>query len=108
MPIILILANAPPTFSKPMSKRIHYSAVFFKGEDGYAVVFPDLPGCVTQGDTLEEATEMAIDAASGWIAIMLEDGENIPPPSKHLRLSDYNGATCIKSITLDIGEEKAQ
>lgn len=89
-----------------MCKKICYPAVFYKGEDGYAVVFPDLPGCVTQGDTLEEATEMAVDAASGWVAIMLEDGEDIPPPSKHIRLSDYDGAVFSRLISLKMEKKK--
>lgn len=84
--------------------KLIYPAVFYEGEDGYTVEFPDLPGCVTQGDTLEEAMEMAVDAASGWILIMLEDGEDIPTPSRQLNLSDYEGATFSKLILLDVKE----
>lgn len=39
-----------------------YPAIFQKEEDGFTVYFPDLPGCITEGDTLEEAIEMAKDA----------------------------------------------
>jgi hypothetical protein len=35
-------------------------------EGGYSVIVPDLPGCVTQGDTAEEAFAMAKDAMEGW------------------------------------------
>ena len=45
--------------------------------------FPDLPGCVTEGRNLEEAIEMGIDAASGWILGELEDGEQIPTASEY-------------------------
>jgi predicted RNase H-like HicB family nuclease len=61
-----------------------YPAIFSPLENnpnGYCVVFPDLPGCVTQGDSMEQAFEMAQDAASGWILVGLEDGEELPPPS---------------------------
>ena len=49
--------------------KLIYPAVFYPfsdGSGGYTVEFPDLPGCVTEGNDLEEAFEMAIDAASGW------------------------------------------
>lgn len=88
--------------------KLIYPAVFYKGEGGYTVEFPDLPGCVTQGETLEEAMEMAIDAASGWILIMIEDGEDIPSPSKQLNLSDYEGATFTNLIMIDMDEYAKQ
>ena len=61
--------------------KLYYPAIFIINEYGYTVEFPDLPGCVTQGDTLEEAFEMAEDAASGWILTSIEDNEEVPPPS---------------------------
>lgn len=88
--------------------KLIYPAVFYEGEDGYTVEFPDLPGCVTQGDTLEEAMEMAVDAASGWILIMIEDGEDIPSPSRQLNLSDYEGAAFSNLIMLDMEEYAKQ
>lgn len=42
--------------------KVSYPAVFHKENVGYWVEFPDLPGCFTQGDTLEESFRMAIDA----------------------------------------------
>lgn len=47
----------------------------------YGVSFPDFPGCITAGSTLEEAKEMAAEALSFHIAGMREDGEEIPEPS---------------------------
>ena len=44
-----------------MSKHF-YPAVFTKERDGYSVYFPDLEGCFTEGDTLEEAYRMSRDA----------------------------------------------
>ena len=56
-----------------------YPAIFHRAEEGgYWVEFPDLPGCLTQGDTLKEAIAMATDAASGWIFTSLRDGETPP------------------------------
>jgi predicted RNase H-like HicB family nuclease len=51
------------------------------GKSDYGVSFPDFPGCVTAGSTLEEARGMAAEALSFHIAGMREDGEQIPNPS---------------------------
>ena len=47
----------------------------------YTIVVPDLPGCVSGGDTLAEAILMGTDAASGWVLDELEDGNAVPPAS---------------------------
>lgn len=47
----------------------------------YGVSFPDFPGCITAGTTLDEARRMAVQALSFHIAGMREDGESIPDPS---------------------------
>lgn len=48
---------------------------------GYTVIVPDLPGCVTEGETLADAILMAEDAASGWVLDELEDGNLAPTAS---------------------------
>ena len=60
----------------------NYPAVIFKdkGSD-YGVSFPDFLGCVTAGDTVEEAYEMAKEALDFHIDCMMKDKENIPDPS---------------------------
>jgi predicted RNase H-like HicB family nuclease len=52
-----------------------------EGKSDYGVSFPDFPGCVTAGATLEEARCMAAEALSFHIAGMREDGKIIPDPS---------------------------
>jgi predicted RNase H-like HicB family nuclease len=47
----------------------------------YGVSFPDFPGCITAGSTLEEARKMAVEALSLHLAGLQEDGEEIPEPS---------------------------
>lgn len=47
----------------------------------YGVSFPDFPGCVTAGSTLEDARRMAAEALAFHIQGMREDGEEIPEPS---------------------------
>lgn len=56
-----------------------YTAVFTPAEEGgYVVTVPALPGVVTEGDTLEEARCMVIDAIAGHLELLREDGLPIP------------------------------
>ena len=47
----------------------------------FGVSFPDFPGCVTAGKTLDEARRMAREALALHIRGMIEDGEKVPPPA---------------------------
>jgi predicted RNase H-like HicB family nuclease len=51
-----------------------------KGSD-YGVSFPDFPGCITAGSSLDEARRMAVEALSLHISGLKEDGQDIPEPS---------------------------
>ncbi len=56
-----------------------YTFVFDPEPDGgYVVTCPALPGLVTHGRTIDEAREMAIDAVEGYIAVLIEDREQVP------------------------------
>jgi predicted RNase H-like HicB family nuclease len=59
-------------------------------EQGRAVGvwFPDLPGCLSAGDTLDEAMLNAQEALGLWAEAMLESGENIPPARSLSELKD--------------------
>lgn len=46
-------------------------------EGGYVVSFPDLPGCITCGETLQSALDNAQDAKRAWIEATLEDGIDV-------------------------------
>ncbi len=48
---------------------------------GYLIEFPDLPGCMSDGETIEEAIVNGEDAKRCWIAAMKEAGRPIPPPA---------------------------
>lgn len=59
-----------------------YPASFVPGTaQHYDVTFPDFPGCVSQGDDLEDAIRMAQQALTMHLSGMLEDGEELPTPS---------------------------
>jgi predicted RNase H-like HicB family nuclease len=60
-----------------------YIAYLHKEKDSdYGVSFPDFPGCITAGRTLEEARRMAVEALALHIQGMIEDGATVPEPSK--------------------------
>ncbi|HYM10388.1 MAG TPA: type II toxin-antitoxin system HicB family antitoxin [Bryobacterales bacterium] len=64
-----------------MEQRHEYSfTVLYEPaeEGGYVVTCPALPGLVTEGDTLEEAREMARDAIRGYLESLQKDGLPIP------------------------------
>lgn len=66
--------------NKTKTKKIYkYTALFEPAEEGgYVVYIPALPGCVTQGDTFEEAQRMAQDAIKGYISVLRDEGDPIP------------------------------
>ncbi len=59
-----------------------YPAIFTLEEKGYSIVFPDLEGCYTCGDTLEDGLDMARDALALVLYSYEKDGREIPAPSK--------------------------
>ncbi|MDQ7825775.1 MAG: type II toxin-antitoxin system HicB family antitoxin [Candidatus Eremiobacteraeota bacterium] len=61
---------------------LRYPARFIPAEEGgFIVEFPDLPGCHTEGDTLEEAKAMAKEALTGWLESVYSRELKIPDPS---------------------------
>jgi predicted RNase H-like HicB family nuclease len=58
-----------------------YIALVHKDEGtSYGVSFPDLPGCISAGDTFEEAVANAAEALAAHLALMRADGDTIPAP----------------------------
>ena len=58
---------------------LRYKILLRKEEDStYTVIVPSLPGCLTFGHTVEEALAMAKEAIEGFIACMIERGEEVP------------------------------
>lgn len=57
-------------------------------EGGFVVSYPDLPGCITSGETIETAVQNAIDAKKAWLEAALEEGIAIYEPDS---LEDYSG-----------------
>lgn len=83
--------------------KLVYPAVLRPCEenDGYTVVIPDLPGCVTEGCTLADAILMAEDAASGWVLDELEDG-NAAPKASPIEAVQVKPGEFINLLVLDM------
>jgi predicted RNase H-like HicB family nuclease len=66
------------------AKFMRYPITIEPGTDttAWGVVVPDLPGCFSAGDTLEEAMIQAEDAITGWIEAAIDEGQDIPTPSQ--------------------------
>jgi predicted RNase H-like HicB family nuclease len=61
---------------------VHYIAYLHKDrKSDYGVSFPDFPGCISAGRTLEEARRMAEEALALHVEGLIEDGETLPEPS---------------------------
>lgn len=82
--------------------KLAYPACFYYEDEGYSVEFPDLKGCITQGDTLEDALEMAEAAALGWLLDELEDGAEVPSATKIEKVK-LEREGFVSLILLDLG-----
>ena len=63
-----------------MSKKLSYKVVMEPSDEGgFTVYVPSLPGCVSQGDTYQEALINIKYAIRGWIEVSREYGDAVPP-----------------------------
>jgi len=73
-------------------------------EGGYVVSYPELPGCLTVGETIEEAISNAQDAKEIWLQSAIEDGVEIPKPSTEDNYSGQFKLRIPKSLHRDLAE----
>ena len=75
-----------------MTKRIEFPVIieplFDKDGGGFVAIVPDLPGCMSDGETAEAALASVRDAISAWIEEAEAIGRPIPRPSKHLTAAE--------------------
>lgn len=60
---------------------LRYSVLIYPDEGPYSVVVPALPGCVTWGNTLDEAVASAREAIEGHVAALRDTGQDVPEES---------------------------
>jgi antitoxin HicB len=60
-------------------KILKYDVIFEEQEvGGYTVIVPSLPGCISEGDTLDEAKENIEEAITAYLESMIKNGEKLP------------------------------
>ncbi len=85
--------------------KIFYPAIFHKAEEGgFWVTFPDIPECMTQGDDMEEAYEMSVEALGLAITSREEEKECIPVASQPDEIEAGDGFLVV--IEFDMYEYK--
>ena len=85
-----------------------YKVVLYPAkEGGFVVEIPDLPGCITQGDDLDEAYHMIEDAKKAWIETALEEGIEIPEPRSEEAYSGKFNVRVPKSLHRAMVEKAA-
>ena len=76
--------------------KLLYPAIFHKAEEGgYWVTFPDVPECMTQGDDMTEAYEMAVDALGLAITSREDEKEEIPVASEPFDIETKENEVCV-------------
>ncbi len=81
-------------------RKLYYPALVDKDEDSdFGVSFPDFPGCVSAGESVEEALIGAQEALAGHVALMLADGDLLPEASALEEVAAAREASTI-AVTL--------
>ncbi len=81
-----------------MVKNLSYTIHIERDEDGiYVVSVPSLPGCFTQGRTLDEAFRMAQDAIIGFIKVLIRRGKKIP--IERMRANPFTVSIAMPFVT---------
>ncbi len=90
---------------------MRYPVVIHKDrKSDYGVTVPDLPGCFSAGDTMEEALTNAVEAIECHLEGLLLDGDEIPqaqPVEEHLKNRDYAGGTWAL-VSVDLSQLAAR
>ena len=92
-----------------------YPACFYKEDDGYSGIFPDLNYLATQGDSFEDAMEMAVECLASYLYIAQRDGEDVPAPSSLVNIDPVAvakeldpdlpvGEAIVNLVSVDVAE----
>ena len=77
-------------------RKLFYPAIFHTAEEGgFWITFPDLPECMTQGDDMQNAYEMAVDALGLALSSRKKEQLEIPVPSKPHEISTSVDEYCV-------------
>lgn len=77
-------------------EKLFYPAIFHEAEEGgFWVSFPDLPECLTEGDDMQQAYEMAVDALRLSLTSRKAEGEPIPKPTEINKVDAEDGILAV-------------
>lgn len=91
-----------------MAKPYRLEIIVDTNEGGYVANYPDLPGCITCGETIEAAVANALDAKKAWLEAAIKSGVKISEPKS---LADYSGQFKLripKSLHKSLAEHAAK
>ena len=63
---------------------VKYAVIFEQAANNWAAYVPDLPGCMTTGQTMDETNRNIVEAIRGHIQTLREFGEPVPEPTSHV------------------------
>lgn len=92
-----------------------YPAIFFKEDNGYSVVFPDLNYLSSCGETIDVAVSMAVDCLAGYLFWLQQENEEFPSPSDIAKINpaiianelefEYDAkSTFLNMISVDVAQ----
>ena len=84
-------------------KKMFYPAVFHRAEEGggYWITFPDIPECITEGDNMEEAYNMAVDALGLALTDRIKEKQDLPKASE---VDDIKEDGTVVVVQFDLAE----
>lgn len=86
-----------------MNSIFYYPAVFQKEEVGYSVWVPDIQGCISQGDTFDEAMEYIKDAIGICLDLIVQNG-NVPPKATEPNGIELEPDQFVAVVSFDFDE----
>ena len=90
------------------NKTLRYTALVDGREGAYGVVFPDLPGCVAMGYTVEDALVNAEDALRDYTLDADQDGESLPEPSPFQSIDVPKGSQLVSIPLIRVSGRKVR
>lgn len=84
---------------------LKYPISFYPESEGYTAIIKDLPGCMSQGETLSEAMENIQEARELWIETAYECGHEIPLPATDVEYTGNLSLQIPKSLHLSLAEK---
>jgi predicted RNase H-like HicB family nuclease len=90
--------------------KLNYKIEIIKDEeeDGYVLKYPELKGCITCADTIEEGMKLLKDAQRNWLEASLENGGGIPEPLEEENFSGQFKLRIPKSLHKELMEKSKE